>query len=106
LIKSLLSEKCLCIWILIADEGVITKARKHINELGKFFISSESACSETVLSEFSTAECGLEKVHPLVVGQLLREDAKQSAPKAVKNKNSTGKAGRLKTTPLNANRLA
>ena len=97
LIKSQLSEKLLGIWILIADEVVITKAGKHTHGLGKFFSSIQNQpVPGLCFLSLALLNVDSKKSYPLLVEQLLREDAKESAPKAVKKKTATGKVGRPK----------
>jgi putative transposase len=97
LIKEHLGTKLQAVCILAADEVVITKSGDQTHGLGKFYSSIQK---QPVLGlcflQLSLVNIESRESYPLLAEQLIREAAKESAPKAVKKKATTGKAGRPK----------
>lgn len=92
LIKSHLSETCLGTWILIGDEVVMTKSGKETQGLGRFFSSIENqAVPGLCFINISLLPVESRQSYPLVVEQLMKKKAQETAPKSVKKK---GKPGR------------
>jgi putative transposase len=97
LIKQYLKIQIMKSYILVGDEVVVTKSGKHTHGLGKFYSSiQKQSVSGLCFISLSLIDVESRKAYPLLVEQLVREEAKKTAPKAVKDKASKGKVGRPK----------
>jgi putative transposase len=97
LIKKYFGTKSETVCILAADEVVVTKSGKHTHGLGKFYSSIQNQpVSALCFLNVSLIDTQSRESYPLLTEQLIRESAQESAPKAVKNKTSSGKVGRPK----------
>jgi len=97
LIKHHLGVKLIGIWLIAADEVTVTKSGKHTYGLGKFFSSIQNQpVSGLCFLTFSLIEVESRKSYPLITEQLVRDEVKKTAPKAVKLNPSNGKGGRPK----------
>ena len=97
LIKQYLKIQIVKSYILVGDEVVVTKSGKHTHGLGKFYSSiQKQSVSSLCFISLSLIDVESRKAYPLLVEQLVREEAKKTAPKAAKNKASKGKVGRPK----------
>ena len=94
LIKSHLSETCLGTWVLIGDEVVITKSGKETHGLGRFFSSIQNqAVPGLCFIDISLLHVESRQSYPLILEQLIKKKAQETAPKTAKKK---GKPGRPK----------
>ncbi|NOQ37128.1 MAG: transposase [Methylococcaceae bacterium] len=81
------------VFLIAGDEVVDTKSGKETYGLGTFFSSIQNkAIPGLCFIALSLIDVETRKAHPLIMEQLIREDVKKTAPKAVKK----GKAGRPK----------
>ena len=101
LIKQHLGSRFQKIFILVADEVVVTKSGKQTHGLGIFFSSIQAKPIRGLcFIALSLIDVESRKAYPLITEQLIREDVKKSAPKAVSKK----KVGRPKGSK-NKNRI-
>ena len=92
LIKQHLRSTLVGTWILIGDEVVITKSGKETHGLGRFYSSIQNqAVSSLCFINLSLLNVESRRSYPLVAEQLLREKAKESAPKAALPKRKPGR---------------
>jgi putative transposase len=97
LIKQQLGVNLLGVWLIAADEVTVTKSGKQTHGLGKFYSSIQNQPVKGLcFLNLSLVHVETRKSYPLVTEQLIREDVKKTAPKAVQLKTSKGKGGRPK----------
>ena len=83
------------VFLLAGDEVVVTKSGKETHGLGIFFSSIyNKPLPGLCFLNLSLAQVETRAAYPLITEQLVREEVKESAPKAVKEKH--GKRGRPK----------
>ena len=85
------------IWLIAGDEVVVTKSGKQTHGLAKFYSSlQKQPVAGLCFLNLSLVNVGTRQSYPLVAEQLVRDEAKETAPKAVQKKAKNGKAGRPK----------
>ena len=97
LIRQHLAMKQTGVWLLAGDEVVVTKSGKKTFGLGRVFSSlQKQVVPGLCFLNLSLIHVESRKSYPLLTEQLVRDEAKASAPKAAKNTTGSGKAGRPK----------
>lgn len=97
LIKSHYGVSPLGTWIVTGDEVVVTKSGKQTFGLGRFFSSIQNQPVPSVcFLNISLVHVESGNSYPLVTGQLVRQEAKDSAPKAATDQTTPNKGGRPK----------
>lgn len=92
LIKQYLRSTLVGVWIVIGDEVVITKSGKETHGLGRFYSSIQNQpVSSLCFINISLLNVESRRSYPLVLEQLLRKKAKESAPKAASPKRKPGR---------------
>ena len=85
------------VWLVAGDEVVVTKSGKETHGLAKFYSSLQKRpVPGLCFLNLSLVNVETRKSYPLVAEQLVRDEVKETAPKAVKKKAKNGKAGRPK----------
>jgi putative transposase len=85
------------VWLVAGDEVVVTKSGKETHGLAKFYSSIQKRpVSGLCFLNLSLVNAGTRKSYPLVVEQLVRDEVKCTAPKAVQKKEKKAKRGRPK----------
>jgi putative transposase len=85
------------VWLVAADEVVVTKSGKETHGLAKFYSSiQKKAVNGLCFLNLSLVNAKTRKSYPLVVEQLVRDEVKETAPKAVQEKAKKAKPGRPK----------
>lgn len=97
LLKSHVSRHYFGVWLLVGDEVIVTKSGKATHGLGTFYSSIQNQpVSGLCFLSLSLVQVETRKAYPLVTEQLIREEAKTTAPKAVQPKAPPNKGGRPK----------
>ena len=85
------------VWFVAGDEVVVTKSGKETHGLAKFYSSIQKRpVPGLCFLNLSLINAETRKSYPLVAEQLVRDEVKETAPKAVKEKAKNGKKGRPK----------
>lgn len=85
------------VWLIAGDEVVVTKSGKQTHGLAKFYSSlQKQPVAGLCFLNLSLINVETRQCYPLVAEQLVRDEVKETAPKAVQKKADTGKAGRPK----------
>jgi putative transposase len=85
------------VWLIAGDEVVVTKSGKQTHGLARFYSSlQKQTVAGLCFLDLSLINAQTRKSYPLVVEQLVREEVKETVPKAAKEKNEPGKRGRPK----------
>ena len=96
LVKSHLLEKS-GVWLIIADEVIVTKSGKKTFGLGNFFSSLQNQVVPGLcFLSFSLLHVESEKSFPLLVLPLIRPEVAETAPKAAQSTDNKRKPGRPK----------
>ena len=98
LIKNNLGDNLSGTWLITGDEVIVTKSGKETFGLGKFFSSIQNQVVPGLcFLNISLVHVESRASYPLVTEQLVRAEAKETAPKAaVKEATPKGKGGRPK----------
>lgn len=97
LIKQHLGARFQKVFIIVADEVVITKSGKETYGLGRFFSSIQNQMVKGFcFINLSLVDVKTGKSYPLLAEQIVREDVQKTTPKVVKKSTVKGKAGRPK----------
>jgi putative transposase len=97
LIKQQLGVNLSGTWLIIGDEVIVTKSGKQTHGLDKFYSSIQNQPVKALcFLNLSLAHVETRNSYPMITEQLIREDVKKTAPKAVQPKASKGKCGRPK----------
>ena len=76
-------------WLIAGDEVVVTKSGKETHGLAKFYSSLQKRpVPGLCFLNLSLINVETRKSYPLVAEQLVRDEVKETAPKAVKKKAS------------------
>lgn len=85
------------VWLIAGDEVVVTKSGKQTHGLAKFYSSlQKQPVAGLCFLNLSLVNVGTRKSYPLVAEQLVRDEVKETAPKAVRKKAGRPKGSKNK----------